>query len=104
MTTPTYKGTSQPAANSGWLAGMGSWFDASAPAYSALAPVKPPVALTVPVVDGTCDADRITLVIPRSLIGSRQLIVSAAEDGELPPSDGEWITLVIPRSLIQSQQ
>ena len=112
MATPTYKGTGQPTGDSGWLSGMGSWFGASPPSYATPAP-KPVAAVTTPAptvapvttpADGTCDSDRITLVIPRELIGSQQLIVSAAPDGSVPSDDGERITLVIPRSLIQSQQ
>ena len=111
MATPTYKGTGQPAANSGWLSGMGSWFGASAPSYGVPAP-KPVAAVTpptptptsAPAVAGTCDPDRITLVIPRDLLGSQQLIVSASPDGDVSSDDVERITLVIPRSLIQSQE
>jgi hypothetical protein len=109
MATPIYKGAVQPAANSGWLSGIGSWFGASAPAYGVPA-VKPavvaatPTPTVAPAVAGTCEPDRITLVIPRDLIGSQQLIVSASPDGDVPSDDGERITLVIPRSLIQSQQ
>ncbi len=108
MATPIYKGATQPAANSGWLSGMGSWFSASAPAYGVPAP-KPVAATTptptaAPAVVGSCDPDRITLVIPRELIGSQQLIVSASPDGDVSSDDAERITLVIPRSLIQPQQ
>ena len=111
MATPIYKGAVQPASNSGWLSGMGSWFGASAPAYGVPAP-KPVAAVTTPTptptaapaVAGTCDSDRSTLVIPRELIGSQQLIVSASPDGDVSSDDAERITLVIPRSLIQSQQ
>ena len=107
MATPTYKGTGQPTGDSGWLAGMGSWFGAQAPRYTAPVPKPVPVAAPTPAptVAGNCEADRITLVIPRELIGAQQLIVSAAPDGDVPSDDdAQRITLVIPRALIQSQQ
>ena len=106
MATPTYKGAGQPTSDGGWLSGMGSWFGGLPPTYAAPAP-KPAAAAppAPPVVVGDCDGDRITLVIPRELIGSQQLIVSAASDGDVPiDDDAQRITLVIPRSLIQSQQ
>ncbi|MCX5743007.1 MAG: hypothetical protein NT062_10975 [Proteobacteria bacterium] len=113
MATPNYKGTSQPVASSGgWLSGMGSWFGASAPAY---APAPTKTAAAVPtasnVTTGTtsdvgvvCEPDRITLVIPRSLIDTQALAAYVEQDGDAPACDAERITLVIPRSVIQSQQ
>jgi hypothetical protein len=105
MATPPYKGTGQPTANSGGWFGLGTLFSASAPGY-APAPTKPAVSASSPstsspVVD---DSDRITVVIPRSMIDSQQLAAFAAQDGDVSSCDAERITLVIPRSLIQSQQ
>ena len=111
MATPNYKGTSQPATSSGWLSGMGSWFGASAPPYAS-APVKsaaPVPTASNPVTGMTsdggvvCEPDRITLVIPRSLIDTQALAAYVAQDGDAPSCDAERITLVIPRSVIQSQ-
>lgn len=114
MATPNYKGTSQPVASSGgWLSGMGSWFGASAPAY-APAPAAKSTA-TVPTASNVttgatsdvgvvCEPDRITLVIPRSLIDTQALAAYVAQDGSDPSCDAERITLVIPRSVLQSQQ
>ncbi len=119
MATPTYDGTGQPIANSGWLSGVGSWFGAAAPVYAS-APVKPAVSASPPQATGTlgatpavgvvasCDPDRITLVIPRELIDTQQLAASASQDGDVSSCDvsscdAERITLVIPRSLLQSQ-
>ncbi len=110
MATPIYKGAVQPAANSGWLSGMGSWFGASAPAYAVPAP-KPVAAVTTPTPIGgagarrrACDPDRITLVIPRELIGSQQPIVSASRDGDVSSDDAERITLCDSALADQSQQ
>ena len=114
MATPTYDGTGQPIANSGWLSGVGSWFGAAAPVYAS-APVKPAVSASPPQATGTlgatpavgvvasCDPDRITLVIPRELIDTQQLAAYASQDGDVSSCDAERITLVIPRSLLQSQ-
>ena len=112
MATPNYKGTSQPVSSGGWLSGMGSWFGASAPAY---APAPTKTAATVPTasnvttgttsdVDVVCERDRITLVIPRSLIDTQALAAYVAQDGDAPSCDAERITLVIPRSVLASQQ
>ena len=108
MATPTYEGTGQPAANSGWLSGVGSWLGASAPSYATAPPVKAAAVVATPTptpataVVTSCEPDRITLVIPRERIDSQQLAASASDDGDVPPDDAERITLVIPRSLIQS--
>ena len=90
--------------------GKGSWFGGSPPAYAVPAP-KPVAAVTTTTqtptaagVVGTCDSDRITLVISRELIGSQQLIVIASPDGNVSSDDTERITLMIPRSLIRSRQ
>ena len=106
MATPTYEGAGQPAANSGWLSGVGSWLGASAPGYATTPPVKAAAVIAAPTpataVVTSCEPDRITLVIPRDRIDSQQLAASASDDGDVPPDDAERITLVIPRSLIQS--
>ena len=114
MATPTYKGTGQPVTSGGgWLSGIGSWFGATPPVYGSAATTKPVAAGTsVPApsasgsatggaVVASCDADRITLVIPRELIDSQQLAATATQDGSIWSSDAERITLVIPRALIQ---
>ena len=106
MATPTYEGAGQPAANSGWLSGVGSWLGASAPSYATAPPAKAAAVVATPTpataVVTSCEPDRITLVIPRERIDSQQLAASASDDGDVPPDDAERITLVIPRSLIQS--
>ena len=34
MATPSYSGSGQPTANSGWLGGLGSWFAVATPSYA----------------------------------------------------------------------
>jgi hypothetical protein len=116
MATPTYKGTGQPAANSGWLSGVGS-FGTSAPAYAPAPAAVAPAASTAPAAAASspsaapgsavvvaCEPDRIVLVIPRGLIDAQQLAESALQVGAIPSGDAERITLVIPRSLIDQRQ
>ncbi len=105
MATPPYKGTGQPTANSGGWFGLGSLFSASAPAY-APAPTTPAVSASSPSTSSPSDDDfyRITLVIPRAMLDSQQLVAYASQDGAVSSCDAERITLEIPRSLIQSRQ
>ena len=105
MATPTYEGAGQPAANSGWLSGVGSWLGASAPSYATTPPVRAAAVVATPTpataVVTSCEPDRITLVIPRDRIDSQQLAATASDDGDVSSCDAERITLVIPRSLLQ---
>ena len=81
MATPTYNGSAQPPANSGWLGGLGSWFGVQAPVYAG---AGQPATASSGYFSGTTPAykpapsaqdaaasaqpDRITLVVPRELI------------------------------------
>jgi hypothetical protein len=90
MATPTYKGSGQPVANSGWLSGLGSWFGGSAPAYAGAGqptqassglggatPAYKPASSSCDGVspsvadDAGATPDQITLVIPRELLTPR---------------------------------
>jgi len=74
MATPAYTGNAQPAVNSGWLGGLGSWFGVATPAYAG---AGQPVASSSGYFSGTTPAyqqapsakvpDRITLVVPREM-------------------------------------
>ena len=94
MASPVYKGSNQPTASSGWLAGLASWFGGSAPVYAgvgqstqgssgflggATPAYKPAPAFG----DGTqsvagsaavcpVEPERITVLIPRDLIGPQE--------------------------------
>lgn len=77
--TPIYKGLGQPTANSGWLSGVSRWFGGAAqPAYATKPVAKPvtdqpPVAELVPSIDGCpIEPERITVLIPRELLGPQQ--------------------------------
>jgi len=87
MATPAYKGKGQPAANSGWLSGFGSWFGVQAPVYAGAGQsvasssgylggstpaYKPAPSTSQDGAEGSPDDERITLVIPRELIESQQ--------------------------------
>ncbi len=87
MATPAYKGTGQPAAYSGWLSGLGSWFSVQAPVYAGAGqaassssgyvggstPAYQPAPIASPAdTAGSSGDERITLVIPRELIESQQ--------------------------------
>lgn len=110
MATPTYNGNAQPNVNGGWFGGLGSLYGSNSPSY-APAPTKakaPAATAQQPTgssaaVQGTCDGDRITLIIPRDLIASGQLTADGSQDSD-DSSDSERLTLVIPRSLLTSSQ
>jgi hypothetical protein len=73
MASPNYKGGGQPTADSGWLAGIGSWFGGGLtpvykPAPSSLAPSSTSGASAATCAD---EPEQITVLIPRDLIGSQ---------------------------------
>ena len=81
MACPIYKGAGQPNVDGGWLAGLGSWFGGSAPAYvgAKSAPTSAgffssaaPTYASAPASDtgaaGSCPSEQITLVVPRELL------------------------------------
>ena len=86
MATPAYKGKGQPAANSGWLSGFGSWFSVQAPVYAGAGqsvagssgylggstPAYKPAPSVSPDDTGAAGDERITLVIPRELLESQE--------------------------------
>jgi hypothetical protein len=108
MATPNYNGNAQPNANGGLLGGLGSFYGGNAPSY-APAPIKakttasPLSPLSSTVVLGPCDAERITLIIPRDLIASGQPMCAVSQDANDVSVD-DPITIVIPRSLLASSQ
>jgi hypothetical protein len=83
MATPTYNGSGQPAANSGWLGGLGSWFGVATPAYagagqsvtgstgyfSGTTPAYKSTSTPTPTPNAASACpERITLVVPRELL------------------------------------
>ena len=84
MACPIYKGAGQPNVDSGWLAGLGSWFGGIAPVYAGAksAPTSSgffssvaPTYASAPATDtGAADSSpsgQITLVVPRELLEPR---------------------------------
>ena len=107
MATPTYNGNgnAQPNGNGGLLGGLGSFYGGSVSAYAS-SPVKAKTttsqqqaALSSAVVLGPCDAERITLIVPRELFASCQLTCDASQAAN-DVCDDDRITIVIPRSLL----
>ena len=102
MTTPIYKGKAQPPGDSGWLAGLGSWFGRSAPAYAGRGQATQassgyfggatPAYKPAPSADGAVNApDAVTTG-------------AIASAGTECPTEPERITVLIPRELIEPQQ
>ena len=84
MACPIYKGPGQPNVDSGWLAGLGSWFGGSAPVYagaksaptssgffSSVAPTYASAPASGTGAAGSCPSEQITLVVPRELLEPR---------------------------------
>lgn len=102
MSTPIYKGKAQPAADSGWLAGLGSWFGGPAPAYAGRGQAtqassgylggSTPAYKPAPSPDGAVSA-------PDAVTTS-----ALAPDDTGCPAEPERITVLIPRELIEPQQ
>ncbi len=113
MATPIYKGKAQPAADSGWLTGLGSWFGGAAPAYAGrrqaaqgssgyfggTTPAYKPAPTST---DGAVSAYKPT---PTSTDGTASAPDAVAADVVTEcPDEPARITVLIPRELIEPQQ
>ena len=94
MATPIYKGTAQPAANNGWLSGLGSWFGGSPPGYAGKGQVSQAGSGYL---GGSAPACK---QVTASTDGGSSSAASTDAECQEP----ERITVLIPRELIDPQQ
>lgn len=96
MASPIYKGAPSPAAHSGWLNGVTSWFTGSTPAYAGQ-------GLSVRGSSGYFGA-AMPAYKPAPMRTDGAMNAPDAEPGSECPDEPERITVLIPRELIEPQQ
>jgi hypothetical protein len=97
MATPTYKGRGQPAADNGFLSGLGSWFGGETPSYrGAGQPSGSTVGSATPAYRPAPAASSPSSTAP----GTAAAVVSPCPD----PFGPGAVAIVVPRDLIDPQQ